>query len=411
MPKLQKMGLLFNSIIYTTSLVGILTLLPIDDNVTFTKYSVTPQNPLTGPFSLNEKLSGIHKVFENQFKGPEAILYHNNTLYTSVHLGHVLKIVDNQIIPIVKFGKVCDGFHEEHICGRPLGLSMDKNGFLYVADAYYGIFKVDMKSKNQYGTMQQLVSMENEIDGFRPKIPNSVIVASDGAVYWTDSDRNFALFDGLYTVFTDATGRLLKYDQKTKMNTVLVKNIHFANGLEMSDDESFLIISETGRYRVLKYYLKGPNAGNTEVFVDGLPGMPDNVKKIGKFFYFPLVIQRLPVLESIGEYPIIRMMIYKFLRTIDITFQAVDLYFPNIYSKKAMHWMGHYESTLFLKLITVPRLSIIKVNENGVVVSSFHSTDGLVSNICDFELVDDKLYFGSPFNSFLGIRNVPHGFL
>jgi len=120
---------------------------------------------------------------------------------------------------------------------------------------------------------------------------------------------------------------------------------------------------------------------------------------------------RLPVLNSIGEYPIIRMMIYKFLRTIDITFQTVDLYFPNIYSKKAMHWMGHYESALFLKLITVPQLSIIKVNENGVVVSSFHSTDGLVSNICDFELVDDKLYFGSPFNSFLGIRNVPNGFL
>lgn len=44
-----------------------------------------------------------------------------------------------------------DGLHEEHICGRPLGLSVDKNGFLYVADAYYGIFKVDVNSNDQYG--------------------------------------------------------------------------------------------------------------------------------------------------------------------------------------------------------------------------------------------------------------------
>lgn len=55
--------------------------------------------------------------------------------------------------------------------------------------------------------MQQLVSMEHVIDGFRPKLPNSVIVASDGIVYWTDSDTNFALHDGMYTLFTDGTGR------------------------------------------------------------------------------------------------------------------------------------------------------------------------------------------------------------
>lgn len=43
-----------------------------------------------------------------------------------------------------------DGLYEEHICGRPLGLGIDKSGFLYVADAYYGIFKVNLNS-NQYG--------------------------------------------------------------------------------------------------------------------------------------------------------------------------------------------------------------------------------------------------------------------
>jgi len=48
---------------------------------------------------------------------------------------------------------IIDGLHEEHICGRPLGLNVDKNGFLYVADAYYGIFKVNVNSKDQYGML------------------------------------------------------------------------------------------------------------------------------------------------------------------------------------------------------------------------------------------------------------------
>lgn len=60
------------------------------------------------------------------------------------------------------------------------------------------------------GTKEQLVSMDEIIDGVRPKIPNSVVPATDGAIYWTDSDSNFKLYDGLYTMFVDGTGRYLK---------------------------------------------------------------------------------------------------------------------------------------------------------------------------------------------------------
>lgn len=52
--------------------------------------------------------------------------------------------------------------------------------------------------------------MNDLIDGVRPKIPNSIVIASDGTVYWTDSDTNFSLNDGLYTIFADGTGRLVK---------------------------------------------------------------------------------------------------------------------------------------------------------------------------------------------------------
>jgi len=32
-----------------------------------------------------------------------------------------------------------------------------------------------------------------------------------------------------------------------------MKNLQFANGVELSDDESFILVSETGKYRVHKY--------------------------------------------------------------------------------------------------------------------------------------------------------------
>ncbi|KAF0741436.1 adipocyte plasma membrane-associated protein-like isoform X2 [Aphis craccivora] len=397
--------------VYSLALVGFFTLLPLTHDVTFTEYIVTPQKPLTGPLALNDKLSGISKLFEDQIVGPEGLLYHNNTLYTTLHYGHVVKIVNNEIVPVVKFGKVCDGLYEEHICGRPLGLNMDKSGFLYVADAYYGIFKVNLNS-NLYGAKEQLVSLDEVIDGVRPKLSNSVVVASDGFVYWTDSDTNYKLHDGVYSLFVDGTGRVLKYDPKTKKNTVLMKNLQFANGVELSDDESFILVSETGKYRVHKYYLKGPKAGKSEIFIDGLPGMPDNIKRNSKgSFYIPLVMTRIPIFDSIGEYPTIRMIATKFLGIIDFTLLKINSFYPNLYCKKAMRWIGHFESMSLIKSITKQRISILKVNEKGKLLSSYHSTDGKVSGICDVEVVGDKLYLGSPFNHFLGVIKLPKGFL
>jgi len=49
--------------------------------------------------------------------------------------------------------------------------------------------------------------METVIDGAKPKISNSVNVASDGIVYWTDSDTNLALHDAFLTTFIGPTGR------------------------------------------------------------------------------------------------------------------------------------------------------------------------------------------------------------
>jgi len=87
--------------------------------------------------------------------------------------------------------------------------------------------------------------------------------------------------------------------------------------------------------------LKGPKTGKSEIFIDGLPGMPDNIKRNGRgSFYIPLVIPRIPILDNIGEYPTIRMMITKSLGVIDFTLLKINSLYPNLYCKKAMRWVN-----------------------------------------------------------------------
>ena len=95
------------------------------------------------------------------------------------------------------------GLWEEDKCGRPLGLKFDKQGQLYVADSYYGIFKVDVKT----GKYEKIVDVGKPIDGKSPKFINSVDVASNGDLYWTDASTDFWLHDGLFVMLADPSGR------------------------------------------------------------------------------------------------------------------------------------------------------------------------------------------------------------
>lgn len=53
---------------------------------------------------------------------------------------------------------------------------------------------------------------------------------------------------------------------------VLLDNLWFTNGLVLSPDNQFVVVAETCKLRLLKYYIDGPKKGKSEVFADGLPG-------------------------------------------------------------------------------------------------------------------------------------------
>ncbi|CAG9763984.1 unnamed protein product [Ceutorhynchus assimilis] len=385
-----------------TLIAAVLVLIPnLPPHANFSKpISRVSPKPFTGKLSLNNRLDNIEKWHKGDFVGPEGLAELNGELYTSLYTGDIVKLTGEHITPIVKFGRPCKNSYEESICGRPLGIEFDQNGYLFAADAYYGIFKVDVKT----GKKEQLVGPNTVIEGKKAKIFNSVALASNGDIYWTDSSSDFTLEDGLFTLLADPSGRLMHYNAKTKTNKVLIDELFFANGVALSKDEEFVIVAETGSSRIQRYHLKGPKQGKKDVFIDGLPGLPDNLTPDGKGgFIVPLLYsfdnEHPNMFQSIGPFPWLRKAIARVMGVTEYLFRKIDELYPNEFSLKAMHFIGHFTSSP--SWLGAQRSTILRVDKNGQIADSVH-TDKIKSFFCDVKIIRDTVYLGSPFNDYLG---------
>ena len=75
-------------------------------------------------------------------------------------------------------------------------------------------------------------------------------------------------------------------------------SLAFANGVVLAPDESFLLVAETIGYRILKFWLKGPRAGQWVEFVTGTPGFPDNISlSESGLVWVSLPAPRVPALD------------------------------------------------------------------------------------------------------------------
>ena len=74
------------------------------------------------------------------------------------------------------------------------------------------------------------------------------------------------------------TGRLMKYDPRTKQVTVLLRGLGLAVGVAINKDGSFVLVSEFIATRIQRYWLRGPKANTSELFLKPT-GTPDNIKR------------------------------------------------------------------------------------------------------------------------------------
>ncbi|KAJ1428131.1 Strictosidine synthase, conserved region [Sesbania bispinosa] len=221
---------------------------------------------LTGPMSL---------AFDSIGGGP----------YTGVSDGRILKY-DESNACFLEFAHtspdrdkaICDGISDfsplQEICGRPLGLSFNHNsGDLYIADAYFGLVKVPSDG----GAATQLVADDQGIPfGFLAGLD---VDPGTGIVYFTEASSNFKIRD-LHDLLnsTDHSGNLFRYDPSTEETTLLIHDLAVAAGVAVSNNGSFVLVSEHMANRIQRFWLTGPKANTADIFLE-LPGRPVNIKR------------------------------------------------------------------------------------------------------------------------------------
>lgn len=188
--------------------------------------------------------------------------------------------------------------------GRVLSGRFADDGTLWMADAVLGLTRLrdpsDPRSKVEL-VADAVVVVDNtdddakDEDTSRPSplrfVDDLDIGPRTGRIYFTDATDVEATrpvagrttwWDVWYPSKVEClrgtpTGRLLSYDPVTDVTRVLASGFRFANGVAVSSDESYLLMTETFGMRVWKYHIRGPHAGEMRVLVSRLPGYPDGV--------------------------------------------------------------------------------------------------------------------------------------
>uniref|UniRef100_A0AC35U5Q5 Str_synth domain-containing protein n=1 Tax=Rhabditophanes sp. KR3021 TaxID=114890 RepID=A0AC35U5Q5_9BILA len=326
------------------------------------------------------------RIMENELLGPESLIIEGNTIYTGTHDGRVLKIVDRRIVDEIKFIDSTpskDLYETEPLCGRPLGLRRLNSKVILVADAYLGLYKVDFSRNVLKNGFELIVSADKLTPQNCAKFLNDLDVIGD-YVYVSDSSTKWER-RRFFHVFMEAesSGRLLQINLKTKEVIELNHRFFFPNGVQAISDTE-LLVAETGMARIWKVYVAGEKKGTKEIFIENLPGLPDNIR-LSKYSGNILVglagirdSERRNMYDDLGEQPHIRKIILSILPDRWVT------KIPYIFKGKG----------------TI----VVEINLSGKIAKAYHDLNSETFNDISHVADDERnLYLGSPHNNYIGV--------
>lgn len=155
------------------------------------------------------------------------------------------------------------------LTGRPLGLEVEPGGSILACVSPGGVVRIDPAS----GAVTSLISA---FEGKPLPFCSNVVAASDGSIFVSTSSARYTFRQWRLDIVEHLpTGVLLRRHADGRVEKLL-DGLQFGNGLALAHDESFVILAETNAARLLRYWLKGPRAGQHEVFAE-LAGYPDNL--------------------------------------------------------------------------------------------------------------------------------------
>ncbi|XP_076912461.1 protein STRICTOSIDINE SYNTHASE-LIKE 5-like [Bidens hawaiensis] len=241
-------------------------------------------------------LPGLEKIGVGQLIGPEDIAYEPKPgfVYTGCGDGWIKRVKLNDLAgETVVENWVNTG-------GRPLGVSVADSGDVFVADAFKGLIKVSLDG--------EIEVLTDEAEGVKLGFTDCVVVAKNGMVYFTDGSSKYGYDKGMLPLLEGRPhGRLLSYDPLTKQTQVLARDLYFSNGVELSPNQDVVNFCESFMMRCSRYYLQGDKNGSIDVFIDGLPGFPDNLRYDGDGHYWLAIAWDNSFLTQVTmTYPFVR---------------------------------------------------------------------------------------------------------
>lgn len=256
---------------------------------------------LVDPFTQNDLLSTATGVDLGDFEGPEdATVGVDGRIYATTSGGQILRIDNGRVSNFAFAG------------GRPLGIETDRDGSVVVANAHVGLQRIDQRGK--------VTTVLHEFNGGPLYDANSLAIAADGTIYFSVSSRKFGAekFHGSYEASLldimehGGQGLLLAFDPSSGETAVVLENLNYANGVALSPDDSYVLVSETGHYRVLKHWLAGTRRGTTDVLIENLPGFPDNLKNgLDGRFWLGFAAPRNKLLDQLSDKPLLRKIVQR----------------------------------------------------------------------------------------------------
>jgi sugar lactone lactonase YvrE len=263
-----------------------------------------PPNPgYTGPFARNELLKGIEFLNIGTHHGPEDVAVDDQgRIYLATHEGWIVRLQP-------------DGSKPENWVntkGRPLGIDFDQTGNLIVADAFRGLLSVSPEGK--------ITELATVADGIPIRYADDVDCAADGKIYFSDASTKFGAKESggtmegslLEIMEHGGHGRLLVYDPSIRQAKTLLSGLNFANGVAVSHDQTYVLINDTGNYRVIRHWVAGPKRGKSEPMIENLPGFPDNISTgLAGRYWVALVSPRNQLVDDLSEKPFLRKVIQR----------------------------------------------------------------------------------------------------
>lgn len=259
--------------------------------------------PLPTLESGDARLEGALHIGEGDLVGPESMVASRVTdsdgrlvMFAGLVDGRIVRIrvppgeVGNEEAEewttVLRTGEAVEGcgdYEHQPICGRPLGLRLvggegPDGEVLYVVDAYKGLLRVDgIHSSSPHVT----VLTDVDGDGNRLVLPNDLVVAGDGTIYFTETTDEFQVNRIFYAAFAGRErGRLMALrpsgEDGIRRVETLASGIFMANGLEMTHDGTGLLVVSGAE--VLRYDLA---SGEIKLFAP-LVGTGDNIRRYTK---------------------------------------------------------------------------------------------------------------------------------